>query len=171
MVLGVQWLYTLGEYSTNYQKLELKFKVNGEEVVLRGLRDNGDEDTCKILVVSFKRMEHMIRKKDVVWAAMIFQNEGKSVPKLHTQIDLILKKHKRVFEDLPKGLPPSRGFQHTIELKPNSKPVIIKPYRHPKLFKDEIEKAIKELLEMGNTRPSCSPFASPVVLVKKKKRW
>jgi hypothetical protein len=41
------------------------------------------------------------------------------------------------------------------------------PYKHPKKFKDEIEKAIKELLEMGHIRLSSSPFASSVVLVKK----
>jgi hypothetical protein len=35
-------------------------------------------------------------------------------------------------------------------------------------FKDEIEKAIKELLAMGHIRPSSSPFASLVVLVMKK---
>jgi hypothetical protein len=49
-----------------------------------------------------------------------------------------------------------------------AKPVITTPYRHPKKFKDEIEKAIKELLEMGHIRPSSSSFASLVVLVKKK---
>jgi hypothetical protein len=42
------------------------------------------------------------------------------------------------------------------------------PYRHPKKFKDEIEKAIKELLAMGHIRPNMSPFASSVVLVLKK---
>ena len=42
------------------------------------------------------------------------------------------------------------------------------PYRHPRRFKDEIEKAIKELLAMGHIRPSSSPFASSVVLVLKK---
>jgi hypothetical protein len=45
--------------------------------------------------------------------------------------------------------------------------VILTPYRHLKKFKDEIEKAIHELLEMGHIRPSSSPFASSVVLVKK----
>jgi hypothetical protein len=35
-------------------------------------------------------------------------------------------------------------------------------------FKDEIEKAIKELLAMGHIRPSNSPFTSSVVLVLKK---
>jgi hypothetical protein len=46
--------------------------------------------------------------------------------------------------------------------------MITPPYRHPRRFKDEIEKAIKELLEMGHIRPSSSPFASLVVLVLKK---
>lgn len=46
--------------------------------------------------------------------------------------------------------------------------MVATPYGHPKKFKDEIEKTIKELLEMGHTRPSCNPFASAVVLVENK---
>jgi hypothetical protein len=46
--------------------------------------------------------------------------------------------------------------------------VITTPYKYPKKFKDEIEKAIKELLEMGHIRPSSSPFTSSVLLVKNK---
>jgi len=55
-----------------------------------------------------------------------------------------------------------------IELEAGATPMITAPYRHPKKFKDEIEKAIKELLAMGHIRPSRSPFASSVVLVLKK---
>jgi hypothetical protein len=73
-----------------------------------------------------------------------------------------------VFRPIPLGVPPDRGFEHIIELKEGSKPVITTPYRHPKKYKDEIEKAIKELLNMGHIRPNSSPFASSVVLVKKK---
>jgi hypothetical protein len=46
--------------------------------------------------------------------------------------------------------------------------VITAPYRHPKRFKDKIEKAIKELLAMGHIKPMTSPFASSVILVQKK---
>jgi hypothetical protein len=46
--------------------------------------------------------------------------------------------------------------------------IITTPYNHPKRFKDEIEKAIKELLEMGHIHPGSSPFTSLVVMVKKK---
>jgi hypothetical protein len=49
-----------------------------------------------------------------------------------------------------------------------SKLVITTPYRHPNKFKCEIEKSIKEFLEMGHIRPSSSPFTYSVVLVEKK---
>jgi hypothetical protein len=52
------------------------------------------------------------------------------------------------------------GFEHTIELEEGAKPMIIPPYHHPRRFKDEIEKAMKELLAMGHIRLSNIPFAS-----------
>jgi hypothetical protein len=53
-------------------------------------------------------------------------------------------------------------------LEEGVKPMITPPYHHPRRFKDEIEKAIKELLALGHIRPSSSPFTSSVVLVLKK---
>jgi hypothetical protein len=76
-----------------------------------------------------------------------------------------LSQYEPVFGSIPPGRPPDRGFEHTIELEVGATPVITTPYRHPKRFKDEIEKAIKELLAMGHIRPNTSPFASSVVLV------
>jgi hypothetical protein len=73
-----------------------------------------------------------------------------------------------VFGPIPPRRSLDRGFEHTIELEAGATPVIIAPYRHPKRFKDDIEKAIKELLAMGHIRPSTSPFASSVILVLKK---
>jgi hypothetical protein len=74
----------------------------------------------------------------------------------------------RVITPIPPGVPPDRGFEHIIELEGGEKPVITMPYRHLKKYKDEIEKAIKELFDMGHIKPSTIPFASSVVLVKKK---
>jgi hypothetical protein len=84
------------------------------------------------------------------------------------EIKRILDNHQKVFGPIPPGVPQDRGFEHIIELEAGAKPVITTPYRHPKKYKDEIDKAIKELLDMGHIRPSSSPFASSVVLVKKK---
>ena len=80
------------------------------------------------------------------------------------EIQRIINKHNNVFGLIPPGAPPDRGFEHIIELEEGAKPVITTPYKHSKKYKDEIEKAIKELLDMGHIRPSSSLFASSVVL-------
>ena len=66
------------------------------------------------------------------------------------------------------GRPLDSGFNHTIELEAGATTVIVVTYRHPKRFKDEIEKAIKELLEMGHIQPNSSPFTSSIFIVMKK---
>jgi hypothetical protein len=53
-------------------------------------------------------------------------------------------------------------------MEEGEKPMITTPYHHPRRFKDEIEREIKEFLVMGHIRPSSSPFASSIVLVMKK---
>lgn len=73
-----------------------------------------------------------------------------------------------MFSAIPLGRPPDRGIEHIIELEEGVKPIMITPYRHPKKMKGEIEKTIKDLLDMGHIHPSKSPFSSSVVSVKKK---
>ena len=88
--------------------------------------------------------------------------------KYHPNIQQLRTKHSKVFNDLPPGRPPDCEIEHIIELEEGTKPIMITPYCHPKRLKDEIEKTIQELFDQGHIRPSKSPFASSVVLVKKK---
>ena len=56
VVLGVQWLYFIGKYSTNYQTMEMEFQgPDGRRVVLRGMH------TYAPKVVSSQRMEAVLR--------------------------------------------------------------------------------------------------------------
>ena len=66
--------------------------------------------------------------------------QGKSI---HIDIQPILNKHQKVFEEIPLGLPPKRGFEHPIELEEGAKPIITTPYRYPQKYKEEIERTIK----------------------------
>ena len=83
-------------------------------------------------------------------------------------IDKLLHKYEKNFKDLPHGRPPDRGVEHNIVLEEGTSPIQIPPYRHPKNFIEYIENTIQELLDLGLIKPSSSPYASSVVLVKKK---
>lgn len=78
----------------------------------------------------------------------------------------LLKKYNQVFE-VPTGLPPFRGHEHSIIME-GIDPVSVRPYRYPQSQKMEIERLIEEMLTAGIIKPSTSPFSSPVLLVKKK---
>ena len=43
----------------------------------------------------------------------------------------VIDKHSKVFEDIPKGLPPTRDHDHAIHLIPGIVPPNIRPYRYP----------------------------------------
>ena len=79
----------------------------------------------------------------------------------------LLGKYKQVFKDLPNGLPPDRGVQHTIELLENKTP-FKHPYRLSPLELAEAKKQIAELLAKGFIQPSQSPFGAPILFVQKK---
>ena len=79
-----------------------------------------------------------------------------------------MSKYERVFGDLPLRRPPNTGVEHIIELEIGTQPIKMNPHRNLKRIRDEIDEAIKEILELGLIRPISSPYASSVVMVNKK---
>jgi hypothetical protein len=64
VVLGVQWLITLGKITTNYQTLEMGFRdCEGKRIVLRGMSIGAPR------TVSAKRMERIFRNGEVAYDA------------------------------------------------------------------------------------------------------
>ena len=61
-------------------------------------------------------------------------------------LERVIKKHSKVFEDIRKGRLPIRNFDHAIHLIPGSVPPNIKPYRYPYSQKSEIERMVVEML-------------------------
>ena len=90
--------------------------------------------------------------------------EAVNEPKLQA----LLQPYHDIFVE-PTSLPPSRGiFDHKIPLEQGTSPFCIRPYRYPLQQKDIIEELVQEMLEKGIIQYSASPFASLVVLVRKK---
>jgi hypothetical protein len=116
-------------------------------------------------------MKAVMRHGDIEWAVECFIYDREPLDHLQQlpeDLQVLLCKHHKVFSDIPPGISLDKGFEHIIELEEGVQVVITNPYRHPKVYKDEIEKTIKELLKMGHICPSSNPFASFTVLVKKK---
>ena len=81
----------------------------------------------------------------------------------------LLKKYEKTFPDtLPNELPPDRDVDHRIDLVEGATPVSRPYYRLSYSELDEMKKQLDDCLEKGIIRPSKSPWAAPVLFVKKK---
>lgn len=101
----------------------------------------------------------------LVQVASLDKQEGAS--EMTSEVKELLDSYEDVFQT-PSELPPKRMQDHHIPIKAGSQPVNAHPYRCPYFQKEEIEKIVKEILANGVIRHSTSPYASPVLLVKKK---
>jgi hypothetical protein len=79
----------------------------------------------------------------------------------------LVQEFAEVFKEKLNGLPPDRGIHHVINTG-DAHPVSRPPYKMSPLELDELQKQLKELLELGLIRPSQSPWGAPVLFVRKK---
>jgi hypothetical protein len=158
IVLGVQWLRTLGLIIWDFLKLTMACTWLGTSILLQGLKPT---DWTMEKRPKFFRSSN----KGVVLQLIECENKPPNLP-VSTQFEGLLNEFKGVFEK-PRGLPPIRSHDHRIVLKEGSKPVCIQCYRYPYYQKTEIEKIFQDLLESGVIRSSQSLFSSPVLLVSK----
>ena len=84
-----------------------------------------------------------------------------------SKLNDFLKIYDSCFADsIPDELPPSRGVDdHRIDLIQASAPPNKAPYRISLAQQEEIMSQVNELLD--KTRPSSSPYCSPILLVQK----
>lgn len=162
VIMGIQWLNTLGETRFNWKLQWMKLMEAGKLVKLHG------DPSLHTVAVSLK----------VIWKAIEQDGEGVLVEFGGIQKEEleggeeekevwkgVLGKYAEVFEE-PTGLPPSRGKEHAINLKEDSNPVSVRPFRYPQAQKAEKEKQIASMLAAGIIQENNSPFSSPVLLVK-----
>ena len=84
-------------------------------------------------------------------------------------IPQIYSRYARIFdESKATRFPPSRPYDHAINLKPDFIPKRFKPYSLPVHHQKALNDFIEENLKSGYIRPSKSPMASPIFFVDKK---
>jgi len=83
------------------------------------------------------------------------------------EIQKVLDEYEDIFQE-PNTLPPTIPFDHSIHLLPRAPPVNIRSYRYSPAQKDETEKQLQGMLQSGIIKSSNSPYASPILLVRKK---
>ncbi|KAI5383047.1 hypothetical protein KIW84_070445 [Lathyrus oleraceus] len=166
LVLGVEWLKTLGGTIVNWNKHTMSFWYEKRWVNLQGV---SAADT------THEALQSMLSRNNG-WKGSLLWSLGKSTQEdpidhltvqQHKELQAVLRKHEAMFAEVV-GLPPNRGREHAINIKVGEGPVNVRPYRYPHLHKNEIEKQVQDMLGVGIVRHSTSAYSSPVILVKKK---
>nr|XP_051211131.1 uncharacterized protein LOC127328578 [Lolium perenne] len=165
IILGMDWLNECGKMWIDWPNKTLRFRVQGKRVTLKGIKDNVRHRDA--ISASGDSKIDQTKRSCTGHSSRVQAGEAYENSPLPPEIEQLLQGHANCF-DTPKDLPPHRSFDHGIELMPGVQPVNVKPYLYSPQQKDEIERQIKDMIRQGIIKPSQSPFASPVLLVRKK---
>ena len=164
VVLGMQWLQSLGKVLHNWSNLTVELWNEDKKFVLH--RDN----TGKVTHDSIQSIQKLLANGLETYIMTIngpIHDTKMDLAQVQTkELDVLLQKLQPIFRS-PNTLPPPRNHDHKIILEQGRGPVNVQPYRYPHIQKNKIERAVKEMLSAGIIQPSSSPFSSPVLLVKK----
>ncbi|XP_026383549.1 uncharacterized protein LOC113279048 [Papaver somniferum] len=162
MVLGVDWLKGLGDVVFNLADLKVSFQHQGAHITLQGHKDR---PSCNLLSgASFLKF---VKTHTSVIIGHFFSISAAPIAPPPPEITSILHSYDDVFNS-PSTLCPTRVIDHKIPLKPNSTPTSQRLYRCPYIQKAVVEQLAQEMLDAGLIQDSTSPFAAPILLVKKK---
>ena len=136
VVLGVQWLQSLGTIAFNFQELFMKFSAEGKESKLRGIAGKLKK------ILSSNGVTKLLKKEQLgVIAQLCSLDVSTSKSSISPDLQKVLDNHSKVFET-PKGLPPMRDHDHAIHLILGSVTPNIRPYKYPYAQKSEIENMV-----------------------------
>ncbi|XP_041995638.1 uncharacterized protein LOC121745745 [Salvia splendens] len=171
VILGMAWLKSLRRVTNDFEQGTLEFVRDGKQVCLK-IDSQLPREVSVRTFAALMRLHGEADLFEVVAVPPGSERTGVADPPafpadLPDSIHAVLEAHASVFS-LPSGMPPPRLCDHRIHLRPDSKPVNVRPYRYPYFQKNEIERQVREMLESGIIRPSQSSFSSSVLLIRKK---
>lgn len=135
-IIGMTWLARYNPI-IGWSSRSIVIKVPGaSDLVIRPLANNGRPQPTTLATISLKSVQKLYRAGEIdqVFAIFVKPADNSKVASRDRECpeaEALLREFADVFpDDLPPGLPPVRGVQHTIELKPNSRPPACRPLRH-----------------------------------------
>lgn len=169
IILGVDWLQQVNPVTFDFKKHKISIEKGGKMIDLQGKVPAGG-----LQAITSKELKKLFNKKGAIPQGCICvmtgvedAGEGTKDTQIAPLLRQLVDEYREVFEE-PKGLPPARKYDHHIPLLENTQPINQRSYKVPYIQKAEIERQIQEMLQTGVIQESTSPFASPVILVKKK---
>ncbi|CAI7748474.1 unnamed protein product [Closterium sp. NIES-53] len=178
IILGRNWLATVSP-QVDWRTREVKVLFGGRSVCLPVVQQ---QEEMTLQLISAKQFGKAIRGEEAVFLGLITEVQPTSpeaaIPTVSAShedkeltwgVEKLLEKFSGVFpKDLPAGLPPKRAADHRIELIPGSTPPVRPTYKMSAVELKELKKQLEELLAKEFIQPSSSPYASPVLFVRKK---
>jgi hypothetical protein len=159
VVLGVEWLRTLGPILWDFTAMSMHFSLNSCPITLTGLSPS------ELTVEDASRVLRSATASKGFFLQICSPDEGLTFHCPPGPIFDLLQQFIHIFEE-PRGLPPPIPHDHQIIMS-TDQPVSVRPYRYPYFQKSEIEKIVQDLLQSGVIQSNQSPFSSPVLLVRK----
>lgn len=172
LILGTPWLTQYGPIRFDYAHRRCTYHKQGRPIMLTALRS-----ASLLPALSAMQFAKACRSSDVMaYLAFIRPIKERDTASIEdpfatvpTEAKPIVQAYADIFpSSLPPGLPPDRGDAHEIALEANAHVPVQPIYHQSPAELAETHKQLAELIESGAIRPSKSPFAAPILFVKKK---
>jgi hypothetical protein len=172
IILGADWLEEFSPMWVHWRNRRMRFQHRGQRITLQGIQEEhtpGRQITARQLQGLLRRgaIAECVEVQPVHQQGSLHTLETATDEGEHPAIAPVLTAFADLFAPAA-GLPPRRQHDHRIPLVPGAQPVNVRPYRYAPHQKNEIERQIHLMLQQGIIQHSSSPFASPVLLVRKK---
>lgn len=122
IILGIQWMSTLGDICCNFKQLTIKFLWEGRQVSLYGTP-----------------RQQLLQPHEIIPQVFDLQLKGNETTTLSSDQRAELEQLLTTFEDVftePTSLPRKRSCDHSITLQQGSDPVNLKAYKYAPFQKD-----------------------------------
>ncbi|KAK8949353.1 hypothetical protein KSP39_PZI005819 [Platanthera zijinensis] len=136
VVLGMIWLESLGNVTTNYKDKQMTFQRNHKRICLQGMRSL---ETTPITSSQITKLvsQDSISSSILYFLSLQVENQGtKTTTNASHKLAPLLEKHSDIFQT-PVGIPPPRPCDHKIPLQNPDTIIKVKPYRYPHFKKQK----------------------------------